>query len=70
MNFIEVFMEFFFGVIFDVVCLLRYFNYIKIESKRELDFYLVVCLWLYVEKKGWLRNLIFMNGRLVLKCVL
>lgn len=45
-------MEFFFGVIFDVVCLLRYFNYIKIESKRELDFYLVVCLWLYVEKKG------------------
>lgn len=69
MNFIEVFMEFFFGVIFDVVCLLRYFNYIKIESKRELDFYLVVCLWLYVEKKRLIKKFDF-NGRLVLKCVL
>lgn len=62
-------MEFFFGVIFDVVCLLRYFNYIKIESKRELDFYFVVCLWLYVEKKRLIKKFDF-NGRLVLKCVL
>lgn len=69
MNFIEVFMEFFFGVIFDVVCLLRYFNYIKIERKRELGFYFVVCLWLNVEKKRLIKKFDF-NGRLVLKCVL